>query len=192
MTAVPATPPNRWVEPADLVELAHLLPPSAVTLIRVVGAPAALALMQNRPGVLFTVPLRSDANPAGVARWRLLADAVGIEVIEAEMLALTAHYGGGVLEVPVCRDLILHKRNRWIRARFDQLTSLRGPALSAWGAVQEINLALSQSGWPLTLREVQKVVNAPGGDPGADTSTDPRQLALPGLAHLQTQAQQGG
>lgn len=177
MTTARYIPPSRWVEPADLRELAHLLPPSAVTLIRVAGEAPALALMQGWPGVLFNVPLRGDANRAGVARWRLLADAVG----EAAMPALMAHYGGGLLEVPVCRDLILRKRNRWIRRRFDDLTSLQGPALSAWAAVQEINLALSQSGGPLTLREVQKVVNAAFEEPGAD----PRQLALPWLAHSQ-------
>lgn len=166
-------PPQRWVEPADLVQHADWLPPSAHSLVRVAGTDAALALMQRCPGVQFVVPRHRDANAAGAARWQALAEVVG----EAAMPAITAHYAPGVLDVPTCRELLTHKRNTWIRQRFDGLTSLHGAALSAYAAVQEINLALAQAGWPLTLREVQKVVNAAA----SASSAAAQQQTLPGI-----------
>lgn len=174
-TDVPCIPPALAVELHDLRELGHLLPPSAVTLIRVAGVQPALRLLRYWPAVQLVVPLRPAANPAGARRWQALANMVG----EAAMPALVAHYGGGVLDVPACRDLLIEKRNRWVRARFDALTSLYGPALSAYAAVQEINLALAEAGWPLTLREVQKVVNETRR--AAAEPADPPQLALPGI-----------
>lgn len=158
VATVGAEPPMRWVEAADLVRHAEWLPPTANTLIRVAGSTAALALMQQCPGVQFVVPKHPDANAAGAERWRQLAAIAG----EAAMPAIAAEYAPGVLDVPTCRDLLLHKRNCWIRERFDALTARPagdGRSLSAYAAAQAINLALAQAGWPMTLREVQKVIN---------------------------------
>ena len=174
--ATPHLPPERHVTPDDLVHLAAWLPPTAATLIRLLGDLPALQLLRALPGVQIPVPLHRNANRGGARRWAMLASVVG----EAAMPALVAHWGGSVLDVPVCRDLITEKRNHWIRGRFDDLAASAasgGTGLSAYGALQEINLALAQAGWPFTLREVQKVVNAE-----ASTSTTPTQAQLPGIA----------
>lgn len=176
-------PPARQVELADLApDSAHaaLLPPSARTLVRVAGAGSALVLLQRCPGVQFVVPLRADANAHGRRRWQQLADVVG----DAAMPAIAAHYAPGVLDVPMCTALLNAKRNAWIRARFDALTAPHArPACSAYAALQEINLALAQAGWPFTLREVQKVVNAPPEETGATEAAAQalRQPLLPGI-----------
>lgn len=182
--ATPHLPPDRHVTPDDLVHLADWLPPTAVTLIRLLGDLQALQLMRRLPAVQMVVPLHRNANRGGARRWAMLAGVVG----ESAMPALVAHWGGSVLDVPVCRDLIVEKRNRWIRARFDDLTTSAhsgGAGLSAYAALQEINLALAQTGWPFTLREVQKVVNA-----APATSTNPApataQALLPGIAPART------
>ena len=173
----PHLPPERHVTPSDLVHLAAWLPPTAATLVRLLGDLPALRLMRDLPGVQMTVPLHRNANRDGARRWALLASVVG----ESAMPALVAHWGGGVLDVPVCRDLATEKRNRWICGRFDDLSASAasgGTGLSAYGALQEINLALAQAGWPFTLREVQKVVNA---EAAASTRTPPAQAQLPGI-----------
>jgi hypothetical protein len=174
-----AAPPPRLVEATDLVRHADWLPPSAHTLVRVAGAAAALHLMQQFPGVQFIVPRRRDANADGAARWQTLAAVVG----EGAMPAIVAHYAPGVLDVPTCRELLLHKRNQWIRQRFDALTA-GAQALSAYGAAQAINLALAQAGWPMTLREVQKVVNTAPGQPAGTTWRQPQLPGIPPPSYL--------
>jgi hypothetical protein len=171
--------PLARVELADLYELAQWLPPTAATLVRVLGPAAALALLQAWPGVTYPIPRHPDANANGARRWAALADVVG----EAAMPALAAHWGGSALDVPVCRALLAQKRNTWIRAQFDVLVNPTGAAMSGNAAAQAISLALAQAGQPMTHRELERLINQPddiNSPPGGRRAQgqNPKQLDL--------------
>lgn len=166
--ATSPTPPPRELNAHTLAHLAHLLPPTAHALIRRLGAEAAVQLINTWPGVQLVVPRQPDANDNGARRWARYAELIG----EEAMKALAAHWGGDVADVPVCVAALNEQRNRWLIARFDELTDPRGPALSSYRAVEELTLALAESGQELTFREVQKVVNRGPADPGDVTQQD--------------------
>jgi hypothetical protein len=151
---VSALPPVRFVEQADLAPLGHLLPPAAVTLLRVLGPVPALALLRAWPGVQVPVPKHPDKRAGGVRRWAEIAEVVG----DAAMPALAGHWGGSLLDIPLCTHLLAEKRNRWLRERFDELTNVRGAGISGYHAIQELCLALAEAGQPLNYREVQRVL----------------------------------
>lgn len=159
----PAAPHAFELDADDLRALAHLLPPSAVELARAVGAEAAAALMRELPGVQILVPRRADANPAGARRHAQLAAIVGADA----MPALLAHYGGGALDIPLCVAAAVEKRNRWIRARFDFLTSRRGGAISRRQAVYELGLELAGVRRGLTYRQIERAIEAGDAEAGA-------------------------
>jgi len=140
---------------ADLSEFAHLMPPSALELVRAIGADAAVSLMRGCGGAQLVVPKFQDHNRAGARRWAQLAEIVG----EAAMPGLAAHYGGGLLDVPRCAQLLAAKRDAWVRRRFDELTYTAGRGLCARDAVFTIGLALAAAGRPLTYRQIERVVN---------------------------------
>lgn len=152
---VSAMPPERAVSEEDLCELAEWLPPTARDLIEALGRAPALALLRELPGAQLVIPLREAANAAGAQHWAELAEIVGAGV----MPVLCSRWGGAPLDVPTCAELLLEKRSRWIRSRFNYLTLVHSPRLSGHTAARVINIALSRARWPLTLREVQKVVN---------------------------------
>lgn len=158
--AVPVLPPPMVVEEADIEPLGHLLPPTAAALIRCAGVKPALALLQRWPGVTVPCPKHADSNPAGARRWAQIAEVVGDEA----MPAIAAHYGGSILDVPVCRVLLMEKRNRWLRARYDELTSARLAALSGSAAIYELNLALAEAGQPMTYRSIEQLLYAGNRD----------------------------
>lgn len=110
--------------------------------------------MRQWPGVQVPVPL-GTSNPQGAKRWADIAAVIGADA----MPTIAAHWGGSVLDVPTCKDLLVEKRNRWVRDRFDHLVSAHGHALSAFQATAEICLALAQAGQPITHREVEKTIN---------------------------------
>ncbi|MCU0963566.1 MAG: hypothetical protein MUF08_00580 [Burkholderiaceae bacterium] len=145
---------------ADLHELAHLLPPSAADLVRAVGQDAAAALMHRLAGVQLQVPRHRNANPAGARRWAQLEAVIG----DAATEALARNHGGEVLDVPTCLALLVEKRNRWLRARFDWLTSSSGPGLPMSGraAVYEIGIELVAAGRGMTYRQIERVLQEPG------------------------------
>lgn len=154
MNAATLLPPPNRLEAADLEQLAHLLPPTAANLVRVAGTEAGLALLNRWPGVLYPVPKHADANAAGAARWAAIAAITGAQA----MPAIAEHYGGSAIALPTCRSLLAEKRNRWLRARFDDLVDPHGPALPASAAVYELCLALAEAGQPMTYREVEKAL----------------------------------
>lgn len=149
----------------DVRELAHLLPPSALELVRAIGPDAAVALIGGLPGVQLVVPKYAAANPAGARRWAQLAQLVGADV----MPHLVAVYGGGQLDVPTCAALLLEKRNRWLRRRFDDLTAPAGPTLSRRSAVYELGIELALASHVLTYRQIERVIDAPDGGAPAPT-----------------------
>ena len=113
---------------------AHGLSDQQWRVLRVLGEPAAWALLSRWPGLSYPVPKYRDANAAGAQRWAELAALVG----EAAMPALCGHWGGGELRVPICAALLAHKRQAWLCARFDALTSPHGAAMATHAAVREL------------------------------------------------------
>jgi len=140
----------------DLAHLAHLLPDSALELVRTIGPEAAVALMRGMPGVQLMIPKSADANPAGARRYEQLACLMGASAA----LALIEAYGGNALDVPVCHAAALEKRNRWIRQRFDHLTARSEGALSRRQAVYELGLELSTAGRSMTYRQIERAIEA--------------------------------
>jgi hypothetical protein len=139
----------------DLRDWAELVPRSALDLVRAIGADAAVALMRGFGGAQLVVPKHADHNRAGAIRWWQLAEIVG----EAAMPGLTAYYGGSLLDVPRCAQILAAKRDAWVRDRFDKLTGSLGAALSARDAVLSIGLDLAGAGSPLTYRAIERIIN---------------------------------
>ena len=168
-------PPAPTLERADLATLHHLLPEGAKTLLRVLGEPAAWALLSRWPGLSYPVPKYRDANAAGAQRWAELAAVVG----EAAMPALCGHWGGGELRVPICAALLAHKRQAWLCARFDALTSPHGAAMATHAAVRELGLALAEAGQPMSHRQIETALNQGAtAAPAAPPPTNPAQADL--------------
>lgn len=138
----------------SLQALAHLLPPSALALVDAIGPEQALALIRQLPGVQLVVPKHANANAAGARRWALLAAVVGPD----GMQRLAATYGGQMLEVPTCMAARLEQRNRWMRARFDEMTAA---GCTKAGAVYELGLELAAAGWLVTHRQIERCVDQP-------------------------------
>lgn len=174
-------PPPAQVTLQDLEELAHLLPPTAHALVRCAGPAGAVALLQTWPGVLFPCPKHPQANAEGARRWAQIAEVAG----EAAMPGLVAEYGGSLVDVPTCKTLLVEKRNRWIRARFDDLVNPHSGAMTAAAALREVAIALAQAGQPMTSRELEKIVNrsdvAPQAQPDlfAEPAAQPLEAPTP-------------
>lgn len=155
----------------DLASLGHLLPRSGVDLVRCVGLQAALALLNGLPGAVMTCPKTATANRHAMRRWGQLVQVLGSA---QAMRALAEQYGGGPLEVPTCHQLRLEKRNRWLRDRFDALTTAAGPGLSRNAAVYELGLELVQAGQCMTHQGIENVLDNPGPAAAAARAGDAR------------------
>lgn len=147
--------------PEGLSAVRTLLPATALALIDVLGDEAALALLNRLPGQTLVVPMHPDRHPAAAKRWALLAGIVG----EEGMVALSARWGGDVLDIPVCRAARDELKHRAIRAEFDRLTMIEG--LSGRQAVYEIGLAFA----PITSRAIELIcgradAGSPSDQPG--------------------------
>lgn len=140
------------LSPGSLQVLAHLLPPSATALVDALGPEPALALIRQLPGVQVVVPKHPNANAAGARRWQMLAAVVGPEA----MPRLAAAYGGQMLEVPTCMAARIEQRNRWMRARFDELAAAGSTKAVA---VYELGLELAAAGWLVTHRQIERCVD---------------------------------
>lgn len=151
---VSPVPPARQLNQDSLREVGHLLPPTAQQMINRLGVEAALALLNRLPGAQLPVPKAPDNNASGQRRWARYADVIG----DAAMPALAQHWGGDLLDVPLCLVALDEQRNRWMRARYDELTSLRGSALSSYHALEELQAALAEAGQALTFRVIQQIV----------------------------------
>ena len=145
---------------AALVEHAHLMPPTAQGLVSALGEELALRLMLALPGVQFVVPRDSQGTPAGQRRWMQLVEAVA----EDGAQRVAQHFGGELLKVPACTLARRECRNRWMRKRFDELTTGTGELTKA-GAVYELGLELAAQGQPMTYRQIEACVDQPDVTP---------------------------
>ncbi|MDP2808666.1 MAG: hypothetical protein Q8O34_00790 [Rhodocyclaceae bacterium] len=136
---------------ADVACVGHLLPYTALHILRVLGEDAGLALLNTLPGVQITVPRHPDRHPAGARRWAMLAGIVGAD----GMAALADEFGATVLEIPVCDEARKEARNRAIRAEFDRLTMKEGASKAQ--AIYELGLLHR----PITYRQLEKIVDRP-------------------------------
>ncbi|MDS0859924.1 DNA transposition protein [Burkholderia pseudomultivorans] len=130
----------------NLKEVEYLLPRSALTLIAVVGLPATTQLVTKMAGVVFPIPKRK--HRAGEARYEELAECVGVEAADS----LCYHFGGEILEIPICKAALRELRDREIRSDFDSITK-EFSARHAWS-----KLAIK---YHLTSRQIRRILDEP-------------------------------
>ncbi len=107
----------------------HELPESARNLVRLIGLPKTIKLIDHLGGTTF--PVAKGLTRMGQARYELLAEVVGMDAADT----LTAEYGGEPLYIPNCKDALRRVRDRAIHSRFDALVKA---GYSANGAVAEL------------------------------------------------------
>lgn len=157
-TPHPQLPPHHPSSPiteADLRTFEHLLPPSGVHLLVLLGRADGLRLFNVWPGVQVVVPKGPCNNAGGARRWAQFVAALG----ERATLLLADELGGDCLEVPTLDALRKERRNCAIRTEFDRLTATApaGEGLSKAAAVQALVLRFA----PLTWRQVETVLDRP-------------------------------
>ncbi|MCX7258008.1 MAG: hypothetical protein NTZ64_15175 [Polaromonas sp.] len=139
----------------DLYAFAHLVPPSGVRLLALLGVHDGLRLLNVWPGVQIVVPKGPCNNAGGARRWAQIVAIVGAPAT----LKLADKLGGECLDVPTLDDLRKERRNSVIRAQFDQLTASapHGQGLSKAAAVLELNLLHA----PITWRQLEIIIDRP-------------------------------
>lgn len=150
--------PAASITEADLQAFYRLVPPSGTALLRMLGVPAALSLLNAWAGVQVVVPKGPCNNASGAKRWAQMVTIVG----EDAMFILSSEMGGEVLEVPTLDVLRKERRNHAIRAEFDHLTATppAGDGLSKGRAVQELGLIHA----PITWRQLENIIDRPSAD----------------------------
>jgi hypothetical protein len=146
--------PSSPITEADLDAFAHLVPPSGVHLLVLLGRADGLRLLNAWPGVQVVVPKGPCNNAGGARRWAQFVGIVG----ERATLLLAKDMGGECLEVPTLQSLRTERRNAAVRAQFDHMTaSLQhgGQGLSRAAAVQELNLLHA----PITWRQLDAILD---------------------------------
>lgn len=170
--------PDLDITVADLQDLGHLLPPGARELQRAVGPAVTVALIRVWPGQQILVPRDPGVSARAARRWAQIEAVVGAEA----MPAIQGLYGGHAMEVPVCKALLLEKRNRWIRSYFDALTTSRPgePGMTKGDAVHEIVMALAMARMGVTYRQVERAIDSSDVTGGPPVAPKPSaQMALP-------------
>ncbi|HHV7522971.1 TPA: Mor transcription activator family protein [Burkholderia orbicola] len=92
------------------------LPDFVRLLIRLIGMPKTVMLIEKLGGTTFPVAKRLSRQ--GEVRYQLLAEVVGVEAADR----LTEHFGGEPLYIPTCAKAVRLARDRRIRADFDTIT----------------------------------------------------------------------
>ncbi|MCV2359657.1 hypothetical protein LNV08_11820 [Paucibacter sp. TC2R-5] len=147
--------PARHLSVYDLHALGHLLPASARELVRVIGAQAAVTLLNALPGITLPVPKAANSNRHGARRWAQLVELVGPEATAL----LAAQFGGFALEINTCAALRCERRRRWLRAGFDVLTT--GPGgLSKNHAIEQLGIELARAGEPMNNRSIEQAIDS--------------------------------
>ena len=156
---LPAHHPISPVTEADLRHYASLVPPSGAAVLRLLGVPAGLRLLNGLQGVQVVVPKGPCNNASGARVWKFLAGVVG----DAAMNVLAREMGGECLEVPTLDALRKERRNQAIRSEFDRLTASApaGEGLSKARAVQALGLAHA----PITWRQLETILDRPSAAP---------------------------
>ena len=157
MTPSTLTPhhPISPIREEDLDAFAFLVPPSGVKLLVLLGKHDGLRLLNAWPGVQIVVPKGPCNNQGGARRWAQIVAIVG----EPATVKLADEMGGECMEVPTLDDLRKERRNRAIRAQFDELTASapHGQGLSKAAAVLELNLLHA----PMTWRQLEIIIDRP-------------------------------
>ncbi len=99
-----------------LSAVAHLLPPLARELHGLIGIVPTLRLVEEMGGQQF--PVSKNQRRQGAIRFERLAEVVGSTAAQA----MTRHYGGCVISIPMCADALRELRDRELRADFDHIT----------------------------------------------------------------------
>lgn len=94
----------------------HLLPDIVKTIVKLIGLPTTVRLVDQLGGTTFPVAMRRSR--LGEIRYEALVEIVGPEAADQ----LTAHFGGDVLYIPRCVKAMRELMYRSIRAEFDTLT----------------------------------------------------------------------
>lgn len=102
---------------SGLSSVAHLLPPLARELHGLIGIVPTLRLVEEMGGQQF--PVSKNQRRQGAIRFERLAEVVGIGAAQA----MTRHYGGCVISIPMCADALRELRDRELRADFDRITT---------------------------------------------------------------------
>lgn len=105
------------------------LPSSAQNLIRLIGLPNTMQLVNEFGGTTFPVAVGTTSK--GQARFEMLAEVIGTEAADI----LTAEYAREHLYIPNCKAAMRKARDRAIHGRFDAL-SMQGYSSNA--AVAEL------------------------------------------------------
>jgi Mor family transcriptional regulator len=100
----------------DFSNVEHLLPEAIQVLIRLIGLPASVRLVERLGGTTFPVALRKSR--LGEIRYEVLSEVVGCEAADA----ITKHFGGESLYIPRCVTALRELMHRAIRAEFDRMT----------------------------------------------------------------------
>lgn len=150
--------PHHPVSPiraADLDAFAHLLPPTGIKLLALLGKPDGLRLLNAWPGVQIVVPKGPCNNVGGARRWAQIVAIIG----ERATVKLADELGGTCLEVPTLDELRKERRNSAIRAQFDAMTARapHGQGLSKAAAVLELGLLHA----PITYRQLEIIIDRP-------------------------------
>ena len=155
----PAHHPCSPIRQADLEAFGHLVPPSGVHLLVLLGKRDGLALLNAWPGVQIVVPKGPCNNSGGARRWAQIVAIVG----ESATLKLADAMGGECLEVPTLDMLRRERRNIVIRAQFDELTGpvSCGERMSKTAAVLELTLLHA----PITWRQLEIILDRPSLEP---------------------------
>lgn len=100
----------------NLGNVEHLLPEAIQTMIRIIGLPSAVRLVEQLGGTTFPVALRKSR--LGEMRYEMLAEFIGPSAADA----MTEHFGGESLYIPRCAAAMRELAHREIRREFDVKT----------------------------------------------------------------------
>lgn len=136
----------------------HLLPEVVQVIVHLIGLPSTLRLVDQLGGTTFPVALRKSRM--GEIRYEMLADVVGMEAADA----MTQHFGGDALYIPMCKAALRELMYRDVRAAFDELTREH----SALHAVSEL-----VKRYRMSDRQIWRILKK-----GNDEGKPPEQSAL--------------
>jgi Mor family transcriptional regulator len=97
-------------------DVEHLLPEAIQTMVRLIGLPSSVKLVEQLGGTTFPVSLRKSRM--GEIRYEALSEVVGTDAADA----ITKHFGGDCLYIPRCVTALREIMHRSIRRDFDQMT----------------------------------------------------------------------
>lgn len=97
-------------------DVEHLLPEAIQVMIRLIGLPASVKLVEQLGGTTFPVSLRKSR--LGEIRYEALSEVVGSDAADA----ITKHFGGDSLYIPRCVTALREIMHRSIRRDFDEMT----------------------------------------------------------------------